>query len=114
LILRGLSPFVPGLSPSIALHAVTAGGIGLLCLGMMTRVTLGHTGRMLAIPQSMAWAMRALSLAVVLRVVGPVLVPSKALAALSFAALFWSIAFACYLAVYAKALVSPRVDGRPG
>ncbi len=114
LILRGLSSFVPGLSPSIALHAITAGGVGLLCLGMMTRVTLGHTGRMLAVPPSMAWAMRALSLAVVLRVVGPVLMPSKTLVALSLAALFWSLAFGCYLAIYAKALVSPRVDGRPG
>jgi uncharacterized protein involved in response to NO len=113
-ILRGLSPLVPGLSPSIALHAITAGGIGLLCLGMMTRVTLGHTGRMLAIPSSMAWAMRALSLAVVLRVVGPVLLPSNTLVALFLAALFWSLAFGCYLAVYAKALLSPRVDGRPG
>ena len=81
---------------------------------MMTRDTLGHTGRMLAIPRPMVWAMGALSLAVFLRVLGPLLVPSHYPLALGIAALFWSLSFAVYLFVYAGALVSPRVDGRPG
>ena len=114
LILRCLSAFVPGMPPGVALHAITAGGIGVLCLAMMTRVTLGHTGRMLAIPRPMVWAMGALSLAVFLRVLGPLLVPSHYPLALGIAALFWSLSFAVYLFVYAGALVSPRVDGRPG
>ena len=33
--------------PSAATHALTAGAIGTLTLGMMARVTLGHTGRKL-------------------------------------------------------------------
>jgi len=114
LILAGLAAFVPRFPPSVALHAITAGGIGLLCLGMMTRVSLGHTGRMLAIGPSMVWAMRALAVAVLLRVVGPLLFPLQAPLLLFGAALLWCAAFGLYLVNHAKALVTPRADGRPG
>ena len=33
-----------GISPFLSVHAFTVGGIGILTLGMMSRVTLGHTG----------------------------------------------------------------------
>jgi uncharacterized protein involved in response to NO len=33
--------------PTLALHAFTMGGIGVITLGMMARVSLGHTGRVL-------------------------------------------------------------------
>jgi uncharacterized protein involved in response to NO len=42
-----------GLMPrSVATHALTAGALGLLILGMLTRVALGHTGRMV---EANAW-----------------------------------------------------------
>ena len=37
--------YLAGVSPFIALHAFSVGGIGMITLGMMSRVTLGHTGR---------------------------------------------------------------------
>jgi len=37
--------FVFGFSPSLAIHAFTVGGIGMMTLGMMSRISLGHTGR---------------------------------------------------------------------
>ena len=37
-------------SPYLAVHAFAVGGIGLMTLGMMTRVALGHTGRDLTHP----------------------------------------------------------------
>lgn len=114
LILGGLTAFVPQLPASVALHTITAGGIGLLCLGMMTRVSLGHTGRMLAIGPSMVWSMRALVLAVLLRVVGPLIAPSHAPALYLLAALLWCAAFVLYLVNHARALVTPRTDGKPG
>ncbi|HEY6723296.1 MAG TPA: NnrS family protein [Polyangiaceae bacterium] len=114
LILRAVSALVPAVPPSVALHAITVGGIGLLCFSMMTRVTLGHTGRMLAVPRLMVWAAHALSLAVVVRVLGPLLAPSVLLVTLALSALLWSLAFASYLFVYAPALLSPRVDGKAG
>jgi len=90
------------------------GGIGLLTFGMMTRVTLGHTGRLLAVPRSVAIAMVALALAALIRVVGPLLAPTELPLVLGTAGALWSVAFAAYALFYGKALFTPRVDGLPG
>jgi uncharacterized protein involved in response to NO len=114
LVLRGLAAWVPEVPQSIALHAVTAGGIGLLTFGMMTRVTLGHTGRVLAVGPSIAVAMVAMSVCALLRVVGPLVAPQHLSLVLGVAAALWSGAFSAYLVVYGRALVARRVDGQPG
>ena len=114
LVLRGLVPLIPSLPPSLALHAVTVGGLGLLSFGMMTRVTLGHTGRMLAVPRSIGIAMLALALSALLRVFGPLVMPLHVPLVLGLAGALWSAAFVTYVIVYARALMTRRVDGRPG
>lgn len=114
LLLRGLGPVVPSLPASIALHAITAGGIGLLTFGMMTRVTLGHTGRLLAVPRGVASAMVALALAALVRVAGPLAAPTELPLVLGTAGALWSVAFAGYALYYGRALFTPRVDGLPG
>ncbi|HVW24985.1 MAG TPA: NnrS family protein [Polyangiaceae bacterium] len=100
-------PFASGL------HALTAGALGSLTLGMMTRVGLGHTGRLLAVPRRIAFAFAAVLFGAVARVLAPVLWPG-ALGPLAVAGVVWSGAFAIYLATYAPVLVAPRVDGKPG
>ena len=46
LALLGVSVLTPSyLAPSTALHALTAGAIGTMTLAVMTRASLGHTGR---------------------------------------------------------------------
>jgi uncharacterized protein involved in response to NO len=41
-----MGALAPDLVPSVAgLHALTAGAIGTMTLAVMTRATLGHTGR---------------------------------------------------------------------
>jgi len=114
LMLRGLGAVAPSLPSTLALHAITVGGIGLLTFGMMTRVTLGHTGRLLAVPRSVAIAMVALALAALIRVVGPLLAPTELPLVLGTAGALWSVAFAAYALFYGKALFTPRVDGLPG
>ena len=42
--LKALS-ITTGISPFLSVHAFTAGGIGLLAIGMMSRVALRHTDR---------------------------------------------------------------------
>ena len=113
-MLRGLGAVAPSLPSTLALHAITVGGIGLLTFGMMTRVTLGHTGRLLAVPRSVAIAMVALALAALIRVVGPLLAPTELPLVLGTAGALWSVAFAAYALFYGKALFTPRVDGLPG
>jgi uncharacterized protein involved in response to NO len=48
LLLLGASELVAGFPASAALHALTVGAIGTMTLAVMTRATLGHTGRALA------------------------------------------------------------------
>jgi uncharacterized protein involved in response to NO len=114
LMLRGLAAVMPALPASLPLHAITAGGIGLLTFGMMTRVTLGHTGRLLAVPRSVALAMGALAVAALLRVVGPLAAPTELPVVLGTAGALWSGAFAAYALRYGRALFAPRIDGLPG
>jgi uncharacterized protein involved in response to NO len=100
--------------PSLATHALTVGAIGSLTLGMMARVALGHTGRMLVAPAPMAFAFVAINLAAVARVFGPLLAPGLYFTALVTTGALWSVAFGTFLVVYAPMLWSPRVDGKPG
>ena len=97
-----------------ALHAFTAGGIGVLTLGMMARVSLGHTGRMLEPAPLMTWAFVAINLAALSRVALPLLVPSAWSAAMAAAGLLWMAAFGLFAALYLPVLLRPRVDGKPG
>ena len=99
---------------TLATHALTVGAIGCLTLGMMARVSLGHTGRMLAAPAPLAAVFVAINIAALVRVIGPLLVPTRYFEVLVAATAFWSVSFAAFLATYARALTSPRVDGRPG
>lgn len=98
--------------PLQALHALTVGAIGGISLGMMARVTLGHTGRMLVPPPAMTWAFALLYLATAARVFLPLwLAPQPAIAV---SAALWAGAFLLFVVLYAPMLLRARVDGQPG
>ncbi len=105
--------FVPW-SPSTWLHALTAGGIGLATLGMMARVALGHTGRMLVPPKLVVVAFWLCLLAALIRVFGPLAGSAIYLPAMILSGSAFALAFALYLVAYAPMLSAVRVDGRPG
>lgn len=97
------------------LHALTIGTAATMILAVMTRAALGHTGRALRTPGPVVYAYGLLTLAALLRVFGPVLVPRDAdLWVVGIAALAWVAAFALFVVAYAPILMQPRVDGRPG
>ncbi|HVH46110.1 MAG TPA: NnrS family protein, partial [Labilithrix sp.] len=98
---------------AMATHALTAGAIGALTLGMMARVSLGHTGRPLTVGRPMTIAFAAITIAAAMRVAAPLL-PRHYLTLLIAAGVLWTGAFLVYLVKYARILVSPRVDGRAG
>jgi uncharacterized protein involved in response to NO len=102
------------LAPSFAIHALTAGAIGTLTLGMMTRTALGHTGRALHAGRAEVGMYALVSAAGVLRVLGPLALPAHTTAFVLASAVAWSAAFATYALAYAPRLVQARVDGRPG
>ncbi|RMF24170.1 MAG: NnrS family protein [Deltaproteobacteria bacterium] len=111
--LRALA--IAGTLPAIvALHAATAGAIGVLTLGMMARVSLGHTGRPLDPPAMVVAAFVLANLAVVARVVLPIVAPASYAGWLATAAVLWTAAFGLFLVTYVPVLVRPRIDGRAG
>ncbi len=95
-------------------HALGAGAAGSMILAVMTRASLGHTGRPLRAHPVTALAYLVLTAAVVVRVFGPGLFPASYAAVVMIAGTAWIVAFLLYLLVYAPILVTPRVDGKAG
>jgi len=103
--------FGVSLNPSLAVHALTVGGMGGLILAMIARVSLGHTGRPLQLPWGMGVAFVLLNLACVCRVF---LVGVWPVAGLWLAGVCWCGGFGLYLWRYGPMLWRSRVDGHPG
>lgn len=102
------------LPPFPALHALTAGAFGVFTLGMMARVTLGHTGREVRGETLTTVAFVLINAAALARVLPP-LIDSGAYATwLPISGALWILAFGVFLWVYAPMLLRPRIDGRPG
>ncbi len=112
LLLRSASILWPRFPATAGTHAITAGGIGLLTLGMMARVSLGHSGRPLIVDRWTTVAFGLLALAVPIRVVAPVVgfvVWPYTISGVLFAAAFMLFFFR-FLSIW----VRPRADGREG
>jgi uncharacterized protein involved in response to NO len=114
-LLFALSPLLDVVTPFLALHAMAVGGIGLITISMMSRVTLGHTGR--DINQPSQWIARAqwlILLGAVARVIMPVLLIQYYLYWIALAQLLWITAFLIFIFVNFPMLTHPRVDGAAG
>ena len=98
------------INPSLAAHALTVGAMTGLIVAMMARVSLGHTGRPLAVPRSIGWAFALIQLAALARVVVTPFAPLG----LGVSVLFGSAALLLFLRHYLPILLRPRVDGMPG
>jgi uncharacterized protein involved in response to NO len=108
-LLLGLSQLPGLLGETTALHALTAGAIGTMTLAVMTRATLGHTGRKLHAGRATVAIYLLVTAGAVLRLLAPAL-PLPYTAALALAAALWSGAFLLFLVVYGPMLVGPRAD----
>lgn len=95
------------------LHLQGAGALALMILAVMTRATLGHTGRDLIASPATVLAYVLLALAALARVFGPALT-GGGVAPLALAGLLWTAAFALFLGTYGPMLLRPRADGKPG
>jgi uncharacterized protein involved in response to NO len=114
LFLKAASAAGAAIPASVATHALTAGAIGTLTLGMMARVTVGHTGRPLQVSPLLTVAFVIMTVAALIRVAVPWLQPSMTQQSLVASASLWSLAFAVYVVGNFRALVTPRPDGMPG
>ncbi len=96
------------------LHVVAIGAIGGLILSMISRVTMGHTGRMIYQGPNMWFAFIAIVLSALIRGVGVAFWPQHMLLLVDAAAALWIIAFSLFVLKFGKMLISPRADGHPG
>jgi uncharacterized protein involved in response to NO len=107
IVLLGLAILEPGLVPApAALHALTAGAIGTMTLAVMTRATLGHTGREIVAGPATVLIYGLVTAGALARTAAPFL-DVDYLAAVSLAGLIWSAAFAVFVLAYGRPLLMP-------
>jgi uncharacterized protein involved in response to NO len=113
LLLRALAAlaWVPS---SAATHALTAGAMGCMVMGMMTRTALGHTGRVLRAGRTEWVCYTLIGSAALLRVGLPLAVPAWTYHAVLLSAILWSCGFAWFALRYWPILSRTRLDGLPG
>jgi uncharacterized protein involved in response to NO len=97
-----------GIPATQVLHAFTAGAIGVLAYGMMTRIALGHTGRPIQPAPAVTAGYVLVNLAAALRVVWPILDPARYALSLQASGTLWVLAFALFLWDYTPILLRPR------
>lgn len=97
-----------------AVHSLTTGGIGLITMGMMARVALGHSGREIIASRPLFWVFVLVSLVPLFRVLVPLLLPGWYLQSVLLSGSLWCVAFLLFVLLYFPILIRPRVDGQPG
>jgi uncharacterized protein involved in response to NO len=107
--LLGLSTLADVVPAAAGIHALTTGAFGTMILAVMTRASLGHTGRALHADGATVAIYILVTLAAVLRVVAAW--PGVwTMALLEAAAAAWVAAFALFVAHYGPMLVRPPID----
>lgn len=108
LLLLGLDLFIPLLPQTTAWHALTVGAIGTMTLAVMTRASLGHTGRPLTAGRGTTAIYVMITLATLLRLFAPLLGPHYVVG-LALAAIAWCGAYGSFVLFYFQPLTQPRV-----
>lgn len=91
-----------------AIHALAVGGIGMITFSMMSRVSLGHTGRSVHNPpKPVAIGMGFLLLAAFVRVFMPLLFVQMYSSWIMMAQVLWMLAFGCFVIAYSGILLKP-------
>jgi len=103
--LLGLSLLTVEVPMSGAVHALTLGAAGTMILAVMTRATLGHTGRALQAGPTTVAIYGLITAATLARLAGAW---AGGLPLLVAAGLLWSAAFLLFAAVYGPMLLVPR------
>ena len=98
------------IAPILVLHMFAIGGVGLLTCGMMSRVTLGHTGRNVRQPTPWLTAVFVgIAISALCRVVLPIAAPQYYLLSVTLSKLFWIAGFSGFLFLYTPMLIKPRI-----
>lgn len=113
LLLFALSLVSGTVSHSQAIHTLTVGAIGMMILAMISRVSLGHTGRNIIVGKVMTLAFVAVFAAFIVRVFGVYWIENYTHLIVT-AVILWALAYGCFFLTHLPILTRPRPDGRPG
>ncbi len=108
LLLKSMAAFNLWVSPSVWQHALGLGAMSSLILGMMTRVSLGHTGRPLSLPRSGVFIYVAISAAAIVRLLVALNWIDFQLG-LIVTTCAWIAAFGIFTILYYPILTKPRI-----
>lgn len=109
LVLYGLAQITGLPALAGAMHALTAGAVGTMVLGVMTRATLGHTGRSLTAGPGTVAVYVMVTLGALLRVGAP-LAGAGEIGMLALGGVLWVSAFAMFVGLYGPMLCRARAD----
>ncbi len=108
-MLLGFSVLTPSTLPvAIAIHALTAGAMGVMTLAVMTRATLGHTGRALSADTSTIVIYALVNLGAAIRLAAP-FSPASYTSMIAISSVIWGGAFALFAIIYGRYLITPRL-----
>ena len=112
LIALGASILGVGFSPENAVHLLTTGAMGAMTLAVMTRASLGHTGRPRHADGFTVSMYVLINVGALLRIFAPNVDIPTALtyALLGLSALCWSGAYILFACVYGPYLIRPSLD----
>ncbi len=108
LVLCGISVYQPAWY-FMALHALSIGTLGIVTIGMMSRVSVGHTGRDLRHPPRLIKCMFLLMVAAVfVRSLLPLFIGGIYQTSILVSGLLWALAFFLFVVSYVSILLKPR------
>lgn len=108
IFLLGISVLAPAtLSATAAMHALTAGAMGVMTLAVMSRATLGHSGRALSADAPTIVIYALVNIGAMLRVAA-VFLPMPYTTAIALSSLIWSSAFALFAVIYGRYLLTQK------
>jgi uncharacterized protein involved in response to NO len=91
------------------MHALTAGAAGTMTIAVMTRASLGHSGRALTASHVTSAIYGLIMLGAIARVLTPFL-PLDYLPALNLAGMLWSAGFGLFAIAYGPMLLRAEVQ----
>ena len=109
LLLGGAAVWPAIFPPSAGLHGLTAGGMGVMTLAVMTRASLGHTGLSRIADRATLALYLLANLAACVRVAAP-FDPERTVTWLAISAVLWVAAFSLFAIRYGPMLARRSID----
>ncbi|MCB9026275.1 MAG: NnrS family protein [Bdellovibrionaceae bacterium] len=100
------------INSKLSIHSLSYGAMGIMILGIIHRVTLGHTGRVIQASKLTVFSYFVISVGAIMRVLGPLFAIEHYFFWIRASGILWVLAFIIMGFELIPMLLSKRVDGR--